>query len=370
MAAETGRRLRRAQSSRLRLGIIFGGRSGEHEVSVVSAQHVIEAADRERFDVVPIGITRSGAWLTPEETEAILARDEALYQKTLDGGDVCGQGLLARPQALESLTRVDVVFPLIHGPYGEDGTLQGLLEMADVPYVGAGVAASAVGLDKALMKAVFAQAGLPVPPCCVVLGSRWETDESTVSLEMEAVMPYPWFVKPANGGSSVGITKVRSREDLPEAVQLALRYDRKLVVEQAVNGREVECAVLGNDDPQTSPLGEIVYQREFYDYEAKYLDPNTRLIAPAEVPAETAARIQAMAVQAYGAIDCAGMSRVDFFLLPDGSVYLDEINTVPGFTPISMFPRLWQLAGLSYTQLISRLVDLALERHEEKRQRA
>jgi len=354
----------------LRLGIIFGGRSGEHEVSVVSAQHVIDAADRSRFEVVPIGITRSGAWLTPEETEAVLACDETLYHKTLDGGHIRGQGLLARPQSLDILGRVDVAFPLIHGPYGEDGTLQGLLEMADVPYVGAGVAASAVGLDKALMKALFAQAGLPVPDYRVVLGWRWDTDQPTVTRELETAMPYPWFVKPANGGSSVGITKVRSREDLSEAVQLALRYDRKLIVEQAIQGREIECAVLGNDDPQTSPLGEIVYQREFYDYEAKYLDPSTQLIAPAKLPAETVTRIQAMAVQVYRAIDCAGMGRVDFFLLPDGSVYADEINTIPGFTPISMFPRLWQLGGLTYSQLISRLVDLALERHEERRRRA
>jgi D-alanine-D-alanine ligase len=359
-----------ADGSRLRLGIIFGGRSGEHEVSVVSAQHVIAAADRERFQVVPIGITRSGAWLTPQETEAILSRDEALYKKTLDTGSAGGEGLLARPQALEVLGQVDVVFPVMHGPYGEDGTLQGLLEMADVPYVGAGVAASAIGLDKALMKALFAQAGLPVPDYRVVPGWRWESDRQTVTRELEAAMDYPWFVKPANGGSSVGITKVRSREDLAEAVRLALRYDRKLVVEREVQGREIECAVLGNDDPQTSPLGEIVYQREFYDYEAKYLDPSTKLIAPAHVPPETAARIQAMAVQAYRAMDCAGMGRVDFFLLPDGAVYLDEINTIPGFTPISMFPRLWQLGGLSYGQLISRLVDLALERHEEKRRRA
>jgi D-alanine-D-alanine ligase len=362
MAADAGRRLR--------LGIIFGGRSGEHEVSVVSAQHVIAAADKERFEVVPIGITRSGTWLVPKEAETILAREEALYRKSLEAGWLEGQGLLARPQALEVLAQVDVVFPLIHGPYGEDGTLQGLLEMAEVPYVGAGVAASAIGLDKALMKALFAQAGLPVPDYRVVFGWRWETDQKTVMRELEVSLPYPWFVKPANGGSSVGITKVRSREDLSEAVQIALRYDRKLVVEQAVQGREIECAVLGNDKPETSPLGEIVYQREFYDYEAKYLDPNTQLIAPAELPDETAARIQAMAVQAYKAIDCAGMGRVDFFLLPDGSAYVDEINTIPGFTPISMFPRLWQLAGLTYSQLISRLVDLALERHEEKRRRA
>ena len=362
MAVDPGRRLR--------LGIIFGGRSGEHEVSVVSAQHVIEAADRERFEVVPIGIARSGAWLTPEETQVVLARDDAPYRKTLHTASVGGQGLLARLQTLDVLTQVDVVFPLVHGPYGEDGTLQGLLEMADLPYVGAGVAASATGLDKALMKALFAQEGLPVPEHRVVLAWRWETDQPAVTRELEAAMPYPWFVKPANGGSSVGITKVRSREDLSEAVQVALRYDRKLIVEQAVEGREIECAVLGNDEPQTSPLGEIVYEREFYDYEAKYLDPNTRLITPADVPAEAASGIQAMAVQAYRAVDCAGMARIDFFLLPDGAVCLDEINTVPGFTPISMFPRLWQLAGLTYTELISRLVELALERHEEKRRRA
>jgi D-alanine-D-alanine ligase len=359
-----------AAGRRQRLGIILGGRSGEHEVSVVSAQHVIAAADKERFEVVPIGIARSGAWLTPEETAAVLARDEALYQKSLRVDSEGGQGLLARPQALEALAHVDVAFPLIHGPYGEDGTLQGLLEMADVPYVGAGVAASAVGLDKALMKALVAQAGLPVPDYRVVLSWRWEADQKAVTRELEAAMPYPWFVKPANGGSSVGITKVRSREDLSEAGQLALRYDRKLVVEQGIQGREIECAVLGNDDPQASPLGEIVYQREFYDYEAKYLDPNTQLIAPAQIPAETTARIQSMALQGYRAIDCAGMSRVDFFLLPDGAVLLDEVNTIPGFTPISMFPRLWQLAGLTYSQLITRLVDLALERHEEKRRRA
>ncbi len=362
MATEAGRRLR--------LGVILGGRSGEHEVSVVSAEHVIDAADRERFEVVPIGITRSGAWLTPEETQACLGRDEAPYKKTLDAESVSGQTLLGRPEALSVLARIDVAFPLIHGPFGEDGALQGLLEMADLPYVGAGVAASAVGLDKALMKAIFAQSGLPVPPCCAILGSHWEADQSTLVREIEAAMPYPWFVKPANGGSSVGITKVRSREDLSEGVQVALRYDRKLVVEQAVEGREIECAVLGNDDPQASPLGEIIYQQEFYDYEAKYLDPNTQLITPAELPDEISGRIQAMAVQAYKAIDCAGMARVDFFLLPDGSVYLDEVNTIPGFTPVSMYPRLWQVAGLSYGQLISRLVDLALERHEEKRSRA
>jgi D-alanine-D-alanine ligase len=354
-------------AARKRLGVIFGGRTGEHEVSVVSSQHLMAAADRERFQVVPIGITRTGAWLRPEETEAALARPADSYQKTLDMGE--GEGLLARPQGLDVLSQVDVAFPLIHGPYGEDGTLQGLLEMADVAYVGAGVAASAIGLDKALMKALFAQAGLPVVEHQVVLASRWREEPREVTQELES-LGYPLFVKPANGGSSVGISKVRSREDLGEAIELALRFDRKLVVERALKPREIECAVLGNDEPEASPLGEIVHTREYYDYEAKYLDPSTQLITPAELPAQTAAGIRDMALRAYQAIDCAGMARVDFFLLPDGQVIVDEVNTIPGFTPISMFPRLWQLAGLSYPQLISRLVDLALERHRERRRRA
>jgi D-alanine-D-alanine ligase len=350
--------------ARLRLGVLFGGRSGEHEVSVVSAQHVMAAADRERFQVVPIGIAKNGAWLTPEETEAILARPDEPYRKAVT---LCqGHGLLARPQALEVLKRLDVVFPVLHGPYGEDGTVQGFLELAGVPYVGAGVAASAVGLDKALMNALFSQAGLPSPEYVVLTWHEWKKDPTEAARTLEGRLPYPMFVKPANGGSSVGITKVRSREDLHDAMTLASRYDRKAVVEAAVEGREIECAVLGNDEPEASPLGEIVYSREFYDYEAKYLDPNTKLIAPADVPEETEARIRDMALRAYRAFDCAGMARVDFFLLPDGQVLVDEINTVPGFTPISMYPRLWQLAGLSYPELIGRLVDLALERHRER----
>lgn len=354
--------------ARLRLGVLFGGRSGEHEVSVVSAQHVMAAADRERFDVVPIGIAKSGAWLTPEETEEIMSRPEEPYRKALT---VCqGDGLLARPKALETLSQLDVVFPVLHGPHGEDGTVQGFLELAGVPYVGAGVAASAVGLDKGLQKALFCQAGLTVPDHVVLTWREWEKDPAGTARALEGELPYPLFVKPANGGSSVGITKVRSREDLQDAMTLASRYDRKVVVEETIEGREIECAVLGNDEPEASPLGEIVYSREFYDYEAKYLDPNTQLIAPADLPQETADHIREIALRAYRAIDCAGMARVDHFLLPDGRVLLDEINTVPGFTPGSMYPMLWQVGGLSYPQLIGRLVDLALERHKERERRA
>ncbi len=350
-------------AERLRLGVIFGGQSGEHEVSVVSAQHVMAAA-RERFDVVPIGVTKTGAWLTPQETARQLEREDEPYRKTLEISGA--EGLLSRPEALASLREVDVAFPLIHGTFGEDGTLQGLLELAGVPYVGAGVAASAIGMDKALMKRMFRQAGLDVVDHVVVRSTQYWQEADEVARAVDAATGYPAFVKPANGGSSVGISKVRSREDLGHALCLAFHYDRKALIERAVEAREVECAVLGNDDPEPSPLGEVRYTREFYDYEAKYLDPGTRLIIPAELPEATVRQIQDLAVRGYRAIDCAGMGRMDFFLTADGRVYIDEINTVPGFTPGSMYPLLWQHAGLGYGELIGRLVDLALERHKER----
>jgi len=350
-------------AERLRLGVIFGGQSGEHEVSVVSAQHVIAAA-RERFDVVPIGVSKTGAWLTPQETQRQLDREDEAFHKTLELANA--DGLLARPEALASLREIDVAFPLIHGTFGEDGTLQGLLELAGVPYVGAGVAASAIGMDKALMKRMFRQAGLDVPEHIVVRSTQYRARADDVAVAIETSIGYPAFVKPANGGSSVGISKVRSKEDLAHAFCVAFRQDRKVLVEQAIEAREVECAVLGNDDPQPSPVGEVRYTREFYDYEAKYLDPGTRLIIPAGLPGETVRRVQDLAVRGYRAIDCAGMGRMDFFLTGDGDLYIDEINTLPGFTPASMYPALWQHAGLSYPDLIARLVDLALERHKER----
>ena len=350
-------------ADRLRLGVIFGGQSGEHEVSVVSAQSVISAVS-DRFDVVPLGVTKTGAWLSPEEAARQLARDDEAYKKTLELPEA--EGLLARPETLAALREIDVAFPLIHGPFGEDGTLQGLLELAGVPYVGAGVASSAIGMDKALMKQLFAQAGLDVVDHIVVRATRYRTDADEVRDAIESSIGYPAFVKPANGGSSVGITKVRSREDVGPALCLAFRYDRKLLVERAVEAREVECAVLGNDEPEPSPLGEIRYTGEFYDYKAKYLDPDTKLIIPAELPEATARRIQELAVRGFQAIDCAGMGRMDFFLTEDDQVYIDEINTLPGFTASSMYPLLWQEAGLGYDELIARLVDLALERHQER----
>jgi D-alanine-D-alanine ligase len=349
---------------KLRLGVIFGGRSGEHEVSVVSATHVMAAVDRSRFEVVPIGVTKTGAWLTPEETQRQMEIPAAPFQKTLA---LAGAGgLLARPEALSVLSEIDVAFPLIHGPSGEDGTLQGLLELAHVPYAGAGVAASATGLDKALMKALLHDAGLPVIDWLVVTRSQWDEEQRQTVSDVEERLWYPSFIKPANGGSSVGITKAHGREELVNGVIEAFRFDRKLVIEKGVDCREIECAVLGNDNAEASPLGEIRCEREFYDYEAKYLASSTTLTIPAPISEELSSGIRAMAIKAYRAIDCCGMSRVDFFLTPSAEVFIDELNTIPGFTPGSMYPQLWQQAGLSYSNLITRLVELGLERFEER----
>lgn len=354
----------RSVSGRLRLGLIFGGRSTEHEVSVVSAQHVIAAADQSRFEVVPIGVTKSGLWLSAEETRAALERPDPAFHKTLMGE---GHGVQAIIRGIEALADVDVVFPLVHGTHGEDGTVQGLLELADLPYVGCGVAASAIGMDKALMKAAFLADGLPVGDHTIINMRDWEDDALAGARLIESQLPYPAFVKPANGGSSVGVSKVRDREGLLEAVATAGMYDAKVLVEQAIAGREVECAVLGNEGAVASPVGEIRYRREFYDYEAKYLDPATEVIAPADLPPDVQERVKVLALRAFQSIDGAGLSRVDFFLKDDGSLIIDEINTIPGFTPSSMYPRLWGVAGVSYSELVSRLVDLALQRHREKR---
>lgn len=348
-------------TDRLRLGLIFGGRSIEHEVSVVSAEHVIAAADPERFEVVPIGVTRSGAWLSVDETREQLAKPDAPFTKQILGGDP--KAMLTT--AARALSDVDVVFPLIHGQHGEDGTLQGMLELAGLPYCGCGVGASAVGMDKALMKAVFAGAGIEVGPHRVV----YPADQDLVKLarELEDELGMPLFVKPANGGSSVGIQKVHDREALAGALAEAGKIDSKLVIESHIEAREVEVGILGNyDDAQATGAGEIHFEREFYDFEAKYLDPRSKIIIPANVDASTEQRLQELAIRAFKAIDGSGLSRVDFFLRPDGSLMIDEINTMPGFTPVSMYPRLWQAKGVSYSELITRLVELAMARHTEK----
>jgi len=351
-------------AKRLRVGVMFGGRSAEHEVSVVSAQAVMAALDQSRFQPVPIGVTKQGTWLTPAETERALTAIRSEKFRALE--EPLGEGILHRTQALAAFRRIDVVFPLIHGTNGEDGTLQGFLELADIPYVGAGVAASAVGMDKALQKDIFRQHGFPVPDDVVVLASRWLANPMAVSREVEAAIPYPSFVKPANSGSSIGTSKARSREDLEASLEEAFRYDRKALVEAAVEGRQVEVAVLGNDEPVATEVGEVTFAGEFYDYHAKYEDPSTQLHIPADIPPQVAEQAREMAIAAYKAIDCAGLARVDFFLAPQG-LYLNEVNTIPGFTPMSMYAKLWEHAGLSYSELVSRLIELALARHEEKR---
>lgn len=352
--------------ARVKVGIVFGGRSLEHAVSVRSARSVLRAIDRDRFEPLPLGVTREGVWLRPVESEAVLRAIEAGAPATIPG--VPGSGALARPQALEALNECDVVFPLIHGLDGENGSLQGLLELAGLPYVGAGVAASAIGMDKALQKALFRQAGLPVVPHRVITAEEWCANPLAAGRGVDE-LTYPVFVKPANGGSSIATHKVHSHEELAAAIGDALRIDRKVLAEQAVRGREIECAILGNAQPAASPLGEIRSQREFYDYTAKYHDPTTELIAPVSLPAALSERIQALALAAYQAIDCAGMGRVDFFVEEPGAVWVSEINTIPGFTDVSMFPRLWEAGGLPFPALIQRLVDLALERHEERQRR-
>ena len=348
--------------SKMRLGVIFGGRSVEHEVSVVSAMELLAHADPERFETASFGVTRDGRWLTPQETAHQLGRDEPLFTKRLQA-DV--PPLAERPEVIRELAACDVVFPLVHGVNGEDGTLQGMIEVLGLPYAGCGVAASAIGMDKALQKELFVQAGLEVAPFLVATRHQW-ADPKLVVQSIEQSFDYPVFVKPANGGSSIGVSKVRSREDLGDAMSAAFRIDRKVVVEAAVRGREVECGVLGNDDPAASPIGEVVPSGEFYDYAAKYLDDSARLIAPADLPEETVEELQEAAITAFQAISGEGFARVDFFLPEGEAPIINEINTLPGFRPVSMFPKLWAVAGVTYRELISRVVDLAVERSREK----
>jgi len=356
---------------KIRVGVIFGGRSGEHEVSLVSAKGVMGAMDREKYEIVPIGITKEGCWLA--SGDPLKALEAGILEESAPAallGDPSYKGLmhLEGSQATTMrLTGLDVIFPVLHGPYGEDGTVQGLLELADIPYVGAGVLGSALGMDKALMKTVFRACGLPVVRHLVIKRKEWERDPRGVMQHVEEMLGYPCFIKPANLGSSVGITKVHQRSQLAPALDLAARYDRKMLAEQGINAREIEVSVLGNDEPIASVPGEIIPSREFYDYAAKYIDGRSELIIPADLPPETTRRVQELAIEAYLAVDCAGMARVDFLLDKDnGQIYVSELNTIPGFTPISMYPKLWEASGISYSELIDRLIELALERHADK----
>ncbi|MEA3335635.1 MAG: D-alanine--D-alanine ligase family protein [Chloroflexota bacterium] len=352
-----------------RVGIVFGGRSGEHEVSLQSAQSVMEAIDTARFEVVPIAIDKQGHWLVGEASRRFLATTMPANSDAGDRAVVSSAevqtGLV--PKA-ESLRDIDVVFPVLHGPLGEDGTVQGLFELADLPYVGCGVAASAVAMDKALCKDIFAARGFLQAAFLVVKRRDWRDDPRLVMETIENRLGFPVFVKPANLGSSVGINKASERANLASAIEDAARYDRKLVVEKVVPAaRELEVSVLGNDAPIASLPGEVVPCHEFYDYAAKYIEPDSELIIPAPISDDLTVHIRQLAIDAFQAIDGAGMARVDFLLDGEtGDLYLNEVNTIPGFTGISMYPKLWQASGLPYPELIDRLIDLALERYADK----
>jgi len=358
---------------KIRVGVIFGGRSGEHEVSLNSAQSVMAALDQEKYEVIPIGIDRQGRWLTGDVVAALTAGEAGARPATLlpephDAALLQVEMREERPSALAEITQLDLLFPVLHGPYGEDGTVQGLLELADIPYVGAGVVGSAVGMDKAIFKYVMTANQIPVLPWQLVLRANWQRSPQAVLDRLEAELHFPMFTKPANLGSSVGIRKCRSRAELAGGLDEAAAFDRRIVVEEGINARELEISVLGNEEPVASVVGEIRPRREFYDYTAKYVSDDSELIIPADLPPELARDMRATAVRAYQAIDCAGLGRVDMLLDKEtGSWYLNEINTIPGFTRISMYPKLWEASGLGYSELLDKLIALALARHAEKR---
>lgn len=373
MKAETG--------NKLKVGVIFGGRSGEHEVSLVSANSIMKALSPDKYEVIPVGITRQGSWMVGVKPDAMLE-----YSKTKATGclsfagansgkaslncDPSNKGLmLLDHQKAGEQVKLDVLFPIIHGTYGEDGTLQGMLELADLPYVGCGVLASAVGMDKTFSKRLFHEAGIAIAPYREFLRSAWRKNKERVIDDIETTLGYPCFVKPVNSGSSVGISKAKNRDALIEAMDMAARYDRKILVESHIDGREIEVSVLGNDEPIASLPGEIVPCNEFYDYTAKYVDDRSELKIPADLPADMIETIRATAIKAYRALDCAGMARVDFFLeRKTGRLVINEINTIPGFTSISMYPKLWEATGISYPELVDRLVELAIERYQDKQE--
>ena len=346
-------------SIKTKIGLIFGGRSAEHEVSLVSAAAVYGNLDPNKYEVISIYIRKEGTW---EIVESPLLPDREPARGRTRSFLPWGN------PGLDQASAPDIYFPVLHGPYGEDGTIQGLLEMADVPYVGAGVLASAVGMDKALSKALFENRGLPVVPYRVLFEPEWKRERKSLIEEILKELPFPVFVKPSNLGSSVGISKVKSPGDLEAALELAFGYDRKVIIEQGVEGREFECSVLGNDSPAASLPGEVIPYREFYDYRDKYVDGKTGFVIPAKLSAALISEIQRLAVSAFRAIDGAGMARVDFFYAEGpGKLYLNEVNTIPGFTEISMYPRLWEASGLPFPALVDRLVELGFERHERKK---
>src|SRR3979490_842708 len=397
--------------AKLRVGILFGGRSGEHEVSLLSAASVVNAIDKTKYEVVPIGITKDGRWLTAEHAERLLkGKGEEQADKSvrstqptqLRAGDpeatpgaavlATGESVIVPPEparrdaglapfqtdanlrrASDRAINVDVIFPVLHGTFGEDGTIQGLLEIADLTYVGAGVLGSSAGMDKDIMKSLFRAAGLPIMKHVTVLRSQFERESKKLQKLGESKLKYPVFVKPPNLGSAVGISKAHDRKELGPAIAEAAKFDRKIVIEEGVGGkknkaREIECSVLGNDDPKASIAGEIVPCKEFYDYDAKYLDEGSALVIPAKVTKTEMKKFQTLAIAAFQAVDCMGLARVDFLMDPKSrKIFVNEINTMPGFTAISMYPKLWAATGLPYPELIDRLIRLGIERHEDKK---
>jgi len=362
-------------TGKIQVGVIFGGRSGEHEVSLVSARSIMKALDSDKYDVIPIGITKKGRWLVGADPQNLLPEPP----KNPSGESECKTALLGDPSHKGMILldnakpidkiKLDVIFPIVHGTYGEDGTLQGMLELADIPYVGCGVLASAIGMDKTSQKRVFRDAGLPVVKFREFLRKEWRADPNKIIGEIESAFSYPCFVKPVNSGSSVGISKAHERSELVQAINLAAKYDRKILIEESIDGRELEVSVLGNDDPAASLPGEIVPCNEFYDYNAKYVDNRSELKIPAPIPEGKVKEIRDLAIKAFKAIDCAGMARVDFFYeRTTGKLILNEVNTIPGFTDISMYPKLWEASGISYSQLVNKLVELAFERFADKQE--
>ncbi|HEY0753832.1 MAG TPA: D-alanine--D-alanine ligase [Ktedonobacteraceae bacterium] len=362
---------------KIRVGLIFGGRSGEHEVSLASSSSVMANLDAEKYEIVPLGITKEGTWLLGTEPKQLIASAQRSAQvehaSQTTAVTLTGDPTLQRLISVQSGSdlgnqgRLDVIFPIMHGTYGEDGSLQGLLDMANIPYVGCGVLGAALGMDKEKMKMIFQAVGLPIVDYLVFRRNEWERAAESILDRVEQHVGYPNFVKPANLGSSVGINKAHDRQELAYAIKVAAEFDRKIVVEHGINCREFECAVLGNDEPLASVVGEIVSSNEFYDYRAKYIDGKSQALIPADLPQETAEEVRRLSIKAFNALDLTGLARVDFFMEREtGKIYINEVNTMPGFTEISMYPKLWEASGLPYPQLLSRLIELAIERHEDR----
>jgi D-alanine-D-alanine ligase len=355
-----------AEQRKLRVGVLFGGRSGEHEVSLASAASIIRGLDPNKYEAVPIGITKEGHWLAGAGAQKMLPEVLKTGQRVAMSADPSDAALISLDGDARG-QKLDVIFPVIHGTFGEDGTMQGLLELAGLPFVGAGVLGSAIGMDKDVAKKLLQVAGIPVVPWIAVQRADWERDPKAIRRAVEKKFKYPVFVKPATLGSSVGMTKVHSRAELGPALDLAAEFAMKIMVEKAVSAREIEVSVLGNHDPRASVPGEIVPHREFYDYTAKYLEDGTQLLIPAKLKKSEVKKIQAMAIAAFGALELSGMARVDFFVEKrGGKIFLNEVNTIPGFTSISMYPKLWEADGIPFRELITKLIALALERHREK----